>query len=212
MPEVGAAIAAARIVPVLVLDNARQAAAVADALVAGGLPIAEVTFRTDAAREAIGVMAGRGNILVGAGTVLEPQQVDLAVEAGARFIVSPGTSRAVIQRCADHGVLALPGAVTASEVQAAREMGLRSVKFFPADTAGGTAAIRALAAPFRDMTFIPTGGIGPTNLVDYLDIPAVSAVGGSWMVPRQAIGAGQFATVTELAAQAVALAHEGESR
>src|SRR3712207_480513 len=152
------ALRSAGLVPVVVLDDARDADPLADALVAGGLPVAEVTFRTPAAEEAIRVMSDRGDVLVGAGTVLTPAQVDRAVAAGAGYVVSPGLSRAVVERCAEHGVLALPGAVTATEVQAALEPGLTAVKFFPAGTSGGAPAIRALAAPFGGRRFVPPGG------------------------------------------------------
>ena len=199
------ALCAARLVPVVVLDSAAGADPLAAALVAGGLPVAEVTFRTAAAEESIRVMAARGDILVGAGTVLTAAQVDTAVAAGASYIVSPGLSRAVVERCQEHGVLALPGAVTATEVQAALEMGLTTVKFFPAGTSGGAPAIAALAAPFGGLRFVPTGGIGPKNLHEYLAIPAVAAVGGSWMVPRAMVTAGDFAGITRLTAEAVAL-------
>jgi len=201
------ALSEARIVPVVVLDEAADADPLAAALVAGGLPVAEVTFRTAAAEDSIRAMSARGDMLVGAGTVLTPAQVDLAVAAGASYIVSPGLSRAVVERCQEHGVLALPGAVTATEVQAALELGLTTVKFFPAGTSGGTPAIAALAAPFGGVSFVPTGGVGPKNLHEYLAIPAVAAVGGSWMVPRERVKAGDFSGITELTAQAVALLH-----
>jgi 2-dehydro-3-deoxyphosphogluconate aldolase/(4S)-4-hydroxy-2-oxoglutarate aldolase len=197
----------ARLVPVVVLDDAADADALAGALVAGGLPVAEVTFRTAAAQDCIRVMAARGDILVGAGTVLTVAQVDQAVAAGARFVVSPGLSRAVVERCGEHGVLALPGAVTATEVQAALELGVSTVKFFPAGTSGGPAAIKALAAPFGAVSFVPTGGVGPGNLAEYLAIPAVAAVGGSWMVPRDRVNAGDFAGIQQRTAGAVALAN-----
>ena len=203
-----AALKEARLVPVVVLDDAKDADGLAGALVAGGLPVAEVTFRTAAAADSIRTMAARGDILLGAGTVLTPAQVDEAVAAGANYIVSPGLSRAVVERCAEHGVLALPGAVTATEIQGALELGLSTVKFFPAGIAGGAAAISALAAPFGGVSFVPTGGVGPKNLHEYLAIPAVAAVGVSWMVPRDKVKAGDFATITELTAQAVALAKE----
>ena len=150
-------------------------------------------------------MADRGDILVGAGTVLTVEQVDQAVHAGAAYVVSPGLSRAVVERCQEHGVLALPGAVTATEIQAALELGLTTVKFFPAGTSGGAAAIKALAAPFGGVRFVPTGGVGPGNLQDYLDIDAVAAVGGSWMVPRDRVRAGDFDGVRTLTAEAVDL-------
>jgi 2-dehydro-3-deoxyphosphogluconate aldolase/(4S)-4-hydroxy-2-oxoglutarate aldolase len=199
------ALHAARIVPVVVLDDARDADALGAALVAGGLPVAEVTFRTAAAGDSIRALADRGDILVGAGTVLTAEQVDQAVAAGASYIVSPGLSRAVVERCREHGVFALPGAVTATEIQAALELGLTTVKFFPAGTSGGAPAIAAMAAPFGAVSFVPTGGIGPKNLQDYLSLPSVVAVGGSWMVPRDRVKAGDFEGIERLVADAVAL-------
>ena len=199
-------VTAARLVPVVVLDDAAAAGPLADALVAGGLPVAEVTFRTPAAADAVRAMADHGGVLVGAGTVLTPAQVDRAVAAGAAFVVSPGLDRAVVERCREHGVAVLPGAVTATEVQAALALGLSTVKFFPAATSGGPAAVRALSAPFADVRFVPTGGIGPDDLGRWLEVPSVLAVGGSWMVPRERIAAGDFDAVRELTARAVALA------
>jgi 2-dehydro-3-deoxyphosphogluconate aldolase/(4S)-4-hydroxy-2-oxoglutarate aldolase len=196
---------AARLVPVVVLDDAKDADPLAAALVAGGLPVAEVTFRTAAAQDSIRAMADRGDIVLGAGTVLTPAQVDQAVAAGASYVVSPGLSRAVVERCQEHGVLALPGAVTATEIQAALELGLTTVKFFPAGTSGGAPAIAALAAPFGGVSFVPTGGVGPKNLHEYLAIPSVAAVGGSWMVPRDRVKAGDFEGIRTLTAEAVAL-------
>lgn len=200
-----------RLLPVIVLEDAGDAAPLASALVAGGLPVAEVTFRTPAAADAIRAMVDAGltapdgtDLLVGAGTVVTPAQVDAAVAAGARFVVSPGLSRAVVERCAEHSVLVLPGTATASEIQAALAMGLRAVKFFPAATSGGAAAIRALAAPFPQMRFVPTGGITAADVGEYLALPAVLAAGGSWMVPASAVAAGNFAEVERLTAAAVA--------
>jgi 2-dehydro-3-deoxyphosphogluconate aldolase/(4S)-4-hydroxy-2-oxoglutarate aldolase len=203
--DVLSALRAARLVPVVVLDDAADAEGLAGALVAGGLPVAEVTFRTGAAADAIRRMSDRGDMLVGAGTVLSPAQVDEAVAAGASYVVSPGLSRAVVERCQEHGVLALPGTVTATEVQAALELGLTTVKFFPAGTSGGAPAIAALSAPFAGVSFVPTGGVGPKNVRDYLDLRAVAAVGGSWMVPRDRVAAGDFAGIRTLTAEAVAL-------
>ncbi len=209
MSQIPSQLFAARLVPVLVIDDAKDAYPVASALVAGGLPVAEVTFRTSAALEAIRLIAKRGDLLVGAGTVTTPEQVVAAVEAGAQFIVSPGLSRLVVERAQALGVFVLPGAITASEIMAAMELGLSAVKFFPAGTSGGAAAIKALAAPFAGMKFVPTGGVGPENLHDYLKLPCVGAVGGSWMVPRDAIQNGDFAKITSLCADAVALAKSG---
>lgn len=199
---------AVRLVPVVVLDDAADAGPLGAALVAGGLPVAEVTFRTSAAADAIRTLADRGDMLVGAGTVLTADQVDLAVAAGASYVVSPGLSRAVVERCGEHGVLALPGAVTATEIQAALELGLTIVKFFPAGTSGGPAGIAALSVPFPGLRFVPTGGVGPKNLADYLGLAAVLAVGGSWMVPRDRIASGDFEGVRELTAQAVDLVRQ----
>jgi 2-dehydro-3-deoxyphosphogluconate aldolase/(4S)-4-hydroxy-2-oxoglutarate aldolase len=198
-------LAAHRLVPVVVIDDASHADALAQALVDGGLPVAEVTFRTAAAQDSIRAMADRGDIVLGAGTVLTVEQVDQAVAAGASYVVSPGLSRAVVERCQEHGVLALPGTVTATEIQAALELGLTTVKFFPAGTSGGAPAIAALAAPFGGLSFVPTGGIGPKNLHEYLAIPSVAAVGGSWMVPRDRVKAGDFDGIRTLTAEAVAL-------
>lgn len=209
MSDTLSTLCASRLVPVVVLDDAADAQPLAAALVAGNLPVAEVTFRTAAAADAIRVMADRGDMLVGAGTVLTSQQVDQAVDAGASYIVSPGLSRAVVERCQEHGVLVLPGAVTATEIQAALELGLTTVKFFPAGTSGGAAAISALTEPFAGVRFVPTGGVGPKNLHEYLAIPAVAAVGGSWMVSKDLVRAGDFAQITRIAAEGVALARQG---
>jgi len=206
MMDVLSVLSATRLVPVVVLDDAGDADGLAGALVAGGLPVAEVTFRTAAAADSIRAMSARGDILVGAGTVLTVAQVDLAVAAGARFVVSPGLSRTVVERAQELGVLALPGAVTATEVQGALELGVSLVKFFPAGICGGAAAITALAGPFGGVRFVPTGGIGPKNLAEYLAVPAVAAVGGSWMVPCDLIKAGDFAGIQRLTTEAVALA------
>lgn len=195
-----------RVIPVVVLHDATHAARLAEAMVAGDLPVAEVTFRTDAAEASIRSMAAVGELLVGAGTVVSVDQVDRAVDAGARFIVSPGTSLSVVRRCRELGVPVIPGAVTATEVMALLDEGISTIKFFPAGTAGGPKAISAISAPFGGVSFVPTGGVGPANLHEYLDLPAVVAVGGSWMVPTDAIAAGDFATVTRLCAEAVALA------
>lgn len=198
----------ARLVPVVVIDDAADAPALGEALVAGGLPTAEITFRTPAAIDAIAALSDRDDLIVGAGTVLTPAQVDAAVKAGAKYVVSPGLSRAVVERCQEHGVLALPGAVTATEVQAALELGLNAVKFFPAATSGGAPAIKALAAPFPDLSFVPTGGISAANLDQYLTVPAIKAVGGSWMVPRPLIQARDTAGITQLVREAVQLVRQ----
>ena len=174
------------IVPVVVLDDESRAADLGRILVDGGLPIAEVTLRTPGALAAIATMARNADLLVGAGTVLTPEQATAAAEAGARFVVCPGLSRAVVERCRALGLPVLPGVATATEVLAARDLGVEAVKFFPAETSGGAPAVAALAAVFGDMRFVPTGGITAAKAGDYLALPSVLAIGGSWMVPRSA--------------------------
>ena len=196
----------ARIVPVIVLHDAKDAEPLGRALIAGGLPVAEVTFRTAAAVESIRAMSAIEGLIVGAGTVLTPAQVEQAVEAGASFIVSPGLRRDVVFAAQAAGIPVLPGAVTPSEIMAAQELGLDTVKFFPANVYGGAAAIKALSAPFGSMRFVPTGGVSVSNLFDYLSLGCVPAVGGSWMVPVDAIREGAFAHVSELCVAAVAAA------
>ena len=195
-----------RVVPVVVLNDANRAAGLGEALVAGGLPIAEVTFRTPVAAEAIRIMSENESLLVGAGTVITAAQVDQAVAAGAKFIVSPGISRSVAERALEHGVTVLPGTVTPSDVMAALELGLETCKFFPAKVFGGIGALKALGAPFPQVGFVPTGGVQADNLADYLALPNVVAVGGSWMVPAKAVDVGDFALVRKRCEQAAALA------
>ena len=163
-------------------STARRRSPVAEALAAGGLPVAEVTFRTAVAGAAIGRIAAETDVLVGAGTVVRPEQVDEAVEAGARFIVTPGLSLRVIERCRELDVLVIPGVATATEVIAALDQGLDLLKLFPAEAAGGVALLRALRGPFPHARFVPTGGISAANAASYLALPSVAAVGGSWMV------------------------------
>lgn len=203
---VSSAIGASRILPVVVLDDARDAAPLAAALVAGGLHSAEVTFRTGAAADAIRAMSEHPELLVGAGTVLTPAQVDRAVEAGARFVVSPGFGPAVVRHCQQLGVPVFPGAATATEIQMALDAGLDTVKFFPAEQLGGIRMIKALAAPFRSLRFVPTGGVNASNLAGYLAHPAVLAVGGTWMVAPELLSAGRWDEVTARTAAAVAAA------
>ncbi|HEX2857385.1 MAG TPA: bifunctional 4-hydroxy-2-oxoglutarate aldolase/2-dehydro-3-deoxy-phosphogluconate aldolase [Propionibacteriaceae bacterium] len=195
-----------RIVPVVVCSDAAQADALGEALVRGGLPIAEVTFRTAAAADTIRALARRDDLLVGAGTVVTTAQVDRAADAGARFIVSPGLDADVVRRAQERDLDVLPGCVTPSEIMAARKLGIDTVKFFPAGSYGGAKAIAALSAPFGDVQFIPTGGVSLANLADYLGQPCIPAVGGSWMVPAKAVDAGDTDTVAKLCAEAVAAA------
>jgi 2-dehydro-3-deoxyphosphogluconate aldolase/(4S)-4-hydroxy-2-oxoglutarate aldolase len=186
------------VIPVVVIDDPGRAADLAAALVDGDLPIAEVTLRTPGALASIATMARHPDLLVGAGTVLTPQQATAAAGAGARFAVCPGLSRPVVDRCRALGLPVLPGVATATEVLAALDDGLDAVKFFPAETSGGAPAVAALAAVFGGMRFVPTGGITAVNAVDYLRLPSVLAVGGSWMVPRALLRDGDFDQVREL--------------
>jgi 2-dehydro-3-deoxyphosphogluconate aldolase/(4S)-4-hydroxy-2-oxoglutarate aldolase len=190
-----------RIVPVVVLDDPGIANDLADALVAGGIPCAEITFRTPAGLEALKELRGRTDLLLGAGTVLSATDVDLAADAGARFIVSPGFGADVVARCRERGVTAISGVATASELQAAVGAGLRHVKFFPAEQAGGLPMLSALSGPFPEVRFMPSGGLRPDNMNTYLDHPAVFAAGGSWMVPRAEIVAGNFQEIARLCAE-----------
>ena len=195
-----------RIVPVVVCSDAARADALGEALVRGGLPIAEVTFRTAAAADTIRTLARRDDLLVGAGTVVSTDQVDQAADAGARFVVSPGLDADVVRRARERGLDVLPGCVTPSEIMAARRLGIDTVKFFPAGSYGGASAIAALSAPFGEMSFVPTGGVSLGNLADYLGQACIPAVGGSWMVPAKAVDAGDTDTIARLCAEAVAAA------
>jgi len=203
-----------RIVPVVVLNDAANASGLGDALVAGGLPVAEVTFRTAAAADSIKILAKRDDLIVGAGTVRTVAQVDQAVDAGATFIVSPGLRADIVTRAQELGVPVLPGAVTPSEILLAEQLGLKTVKFFPANVYGGAAAIKGLSAPFGDISFVPTGGVSTSNLGEYLALKCIPAVGGSWMVPAKVVDAGEFDKIEGLVREAVALVAEltGESK
>ena len=192
------------IVPVIVLEDPDLARPLGRALAAGGLPCAEVTFRTARAAEALKLMAQNPDLLVGAGTVLTVEQVDAAVTAGARYIVTPGYSSEVVRACQDRGMPVIPGIATPTEAQMALRDGITLVKFFPAEAIGGTRALAAMAAPFPMLRFIPTGGVSPGNLADYLALPPVSAVGGSWMASRSLVTGRQWKDVSRLAADAVA--------
>lgn len=195
----------APVVPVLVVDDVAHAAPLARALVAGGLPALEVTLRTPAALEVIRAMADVEGGVVGAGTLLTPADVKAAKAAGAQFGVSPGATPRLIAACEDEGLPLLAGAVTASEVMALMEAGYSVGKFFPAETSGGAAALKALGAPLPQMAFCPTGGIGLANARDYLSLPNVMCVGGSWVAPKAMVQAGDWGGITRLAAEAAAL-------
>ncbi|MFE2424128.1 bifunctional 4-hydroxy-2-oxoglutarate aldolase/2-dehydro-3-deoxy-phosphogluconate aldolase [Streptomyces hokutonensis] len=196
-------LAEARLVPVLTVPNPATAAPLARALAAGGARCAEVTFRTPDAEQVVKAMAAQGDLVVGAGTVLTAEQAERAVAAGARFVVSPGVDHEVISRCRELGVPVLPGVATATEVMSALRAGLDTVKLFPAEPLGGTAMLRALAAPFPGTRFVPTGGIDAAALRGYLAEPAVLAVGGSWMATPALLANGDYAEIRRLTAEAV---------
>lgn len=194
------------ILPVIALDDPAQAVPLAKALASGGIPAAEVTFRTAAGEEAIRRIAQEcPEVLVGAGTVLTTEQVDQAVSAGAKFVVSPGTNRKVVYRCQEAGVQSIPGVVTPTEIETALELGLNVLKFFPAEPSGGLAMIKALSAPYTQVKFIPTGGISAANAGEYLKYSKVLACGGSWMVKKELVNAGKFDEIQALAAEAAAI-------
>jgi 2-dehydro-3-deoxyphosphogluconate aldolase/(4S)-4-hydroxy-2-oxoglutarate aldolase len=194
-----------RLVPMVVMDSAAHAGGFGDALVAGGLPVAEVTFRTEAAEASIRALAKRGDLLVGAGTVLTKEQADRAIGAGAAFLVAPGTSPAVIDHCLLRSVPIVPGVATPTDIELAMSFGLDTVKFFPAENLGGTSTLKALSGPYADMMFLPTGGITPEKLPEYLKLPFVLACGGSWLAPRDALAKGDFNTIRQRIEQATTL-------
>lgn len=197
------------VVPVVVLDNAEDAIPVAEALREGGLSIIEVTLRTAAAPDAIRLIADEvSDVIIGAGTVLNAEQVGIAADAGARFIVSPGLHESVVAESKSLKLPLYPGVATATEAQAAWNMGLKALKFFPAGQAGGVPMLAALSSVFRDVRFMPTGGVSLANLAEYLGLPSVIACGGSWLTPAKAIEAKDFATITRLAEEACALVDE----
>ena len=196
----------APVVPVVVLDDVADAVPLARALVAGGLPAIEVTLRTPAALDAIRAIAGAvPDAVVGAGTVITPAQVTEAVAAGARFLVSPGWTDVLLEAMRASGVPYLPGVSTTSEVVALLERGVREMKFFPAEAAGGTAYLKSLAGPLPQARFCPTGGIGAANAPAYLELPNVGCVGGTWMIPADAVAAGDWGRIEGLAREAARL-------
>lgn len=201
------------IVPVVVLDDVKDAKSLAQALCEGGLPCAEVTFRTPAAEESIRIMSEDfPQMLVGAGTVLTTEQVDRAVAAGAKFIVSPGLNPRIVKYCVEKGIPITPGCSSASDIEVALENGLEVVKFFPAEPAGGLNMIKALAAPYVGVKFMPTGGINATNVREYLAYDRILACGGSWMVKNDLIKAGDYAKITELVKEAVEIVKESRGK
>jgi 2-dehydro-3-deoxyphosphogluconate aldolase/(4S)-4-hydroxy-2-oxoglutarate aldolase len=192
-----------RLVPVAIVEDLAHAEPLAQALVAGGLPCVEVTMRTPAAERVLARMAEDPHLLVGAGTVVRPEQVERVVAAGARFVVTPGFSASVVAACRDVGVPVIPGVATATEVVMGLDAGLDVLKFFPAEASGGLDVLAALSAPFAGTRFIPTGGISLHNAGSYLGHPAVLAVGGSWMVAPALLSAGDFAGIEQRTREAV---------
>ncbi|MDR0550636.1 MAG: bifunctional 4-hydroxy-2-oxoglutarate aldolase/2-dehydro-3-deoxy-phosphogluconate aldolase [Spirochaetaceae bacterium] len=192
------------IVPVIKIDDAANAVPLARALLEGGIPCAEITFRTEAGAAAIKNIAREvPQVIVGAGTVLTTEQVDKAIDAGAQFIVSPGFNPRVVKHCLDKKIPVTPGCTNPSDMEAALEMGLTAVKFFPAEQSGGLPYLKAVSAPFSMLKFMPTGGINAANLAAYLAFDKIIACGGSWMVPPEALNAGDFAKITALCREAV---------
>ncbi len=194
------------VVPVVVLNDTKDAAPLAKALVEGGLPCAEVTFRTEAAEESIRIMSTEfPEMFVGAGTILTIGQVDRAVAAGAKFIVSPGFDPEIVDYCLGKNIPIYPGCITPSEVAQAVKRGLKIVKFFPAEQFGGVSTLKALAAPYTTLKFMPTGGVSASNLADYLSFNKVIACGGSWMVKGELVKEGKFDEIVKLTKDAVEL-------
>lgn len=197
------------VIPVVVLNDAKDAAPLAKALCEGGLPCAEVTFRTDAAEESIRIMTTEfPEMFVGAGAVLTIEQVDRAVAAGAKFIVSPGFDPEIVDYCLEKEIPVFPGCITPSEVSQAVKRGLKVIKFFPAEQFGGVATIKALAAPFTGVKFMPTGGVNAKNLESYLSCEKIIACGGSWMVKGDLVKAGKFDEIKALVKEAVQLVED----
>ena len=202
-------IAALRLVPVVKIENSKDAVSLGKALIDGQLPLAEVTFRTAAAEAAIRAMTEElPELLVGAGTVLSVQQVKSAVDAGARFIVAPGFNPTVVDYCLENNICVVPGVNNPSQIERALERQLKVVKFFPAEASGGLPFLKAVAGPYGDILFMPTGGINQQNLMDYLSFPRVIACGGSWMVEAGLISGGNFAEITRRSQEAVAVITE----
>ena len=191
------------VVPVVVLDRAEDAVPTAKAMAAGGVDTMEITFRTACAPEAIKAVAENcPEVLVGAGTIVKLEQCKLAIEMGAKFIVSPGFSEEIVSYCVEHNVPVAPGCVTPTEIMGAMKYGLKMVKFFPANVYGGLNAMKNLSAPFVGLKFLPTGGVNTANIKEYIDAPFIHAVGGSWVCPKADIAAGNFEKITNLCLEA----------
>jgi 2-dehydro-3-deoxyphosphogluconate aldolase/(4S)-4-hydroxy-2-oxoglutarate aldolase len=199
-------VARLRIVPIFSIDDASGATPLGDALAAGGLPLVEITFRTDAAELSIRTLARRGDLLVGAGTVLNPDTAKRAVDAGARFLVTPGFNPKTVRWALDNKVAIVPGTSTPTDLEMAVDHGVNVVKFFPAEALGGVKTLKVLAGPFGMMRFVPTGGIGAEQVESYLAFSKVAAVGGSWMATKELLAAKRFDEITRLTKEAVSRA------
>ena len=194
-----------RIMPIVAIQDAKDSMQLADTLIEGGLPCAEITFRTAAAIHAMRIMAQRGDILVGAGTVLKVDQVKAAVDAGAQFMVSPGFNPKVAGYCVENNIIITPGISTPSDIEAALDFGLEVLKFFPAEAFGGLKTLKAMSGPYATVKFIPTGGISPKNLLDYLQFSKVLACGGTWVAKSALISEGKFDQILRNTKEAVSL-------
>ena len=196
------------VVPVVAIQKAEDAMQLADALMEGGLPCAEITFRTAAALDAMRIMARREDILVGAGTVLKVDQVKAAVDVGARFMVSPGFNPKVVGYCVENNITITPGVCTPSDIEAALDFGLEVLKFFPAAAFGGLKTLKAMSGPYTTVKFVPTGGISPDNLLEYLQFPKVLACGGTWVAKSSLISEGKFDAIVQNAREAVEIVNK----
>ena len=194
-----------RVVPVVAIQSAEDSMALADALIEGGLPCAEITFRTAAAVDAMRIMARRGDVLVGAGTVLKVDQVKAAVDVGARFMVAPGFNPKVVEYCVENHITITPGICTPSDIEAALDFGLEVLKFFPAEAFGGLKTLKAMSGPYSSVRFVPTGGINPDNLLEYLQSPKVLACGGTWIAKSALISEGKFDEIINNTREAVGI-------
>ena len=212
MSQINKLLETSPVVPLVQADDPRIAVETSRALAAGGLTVVEVVFRTDRALECLQAVADEvPEMIAGAGTVLSAKQAEAALANGAKFIVSPGLDDGVVAVAKEHSVPVYPGIMTPSELQHAFNLGLDTVKFFPASIAGGIPALKALSSVFRTMRFMPTGGVSPGNLADFLAVPAVLACGGSWLTPKDAIDAGNYQAITDLAAAALEIAKKARS-
>jgi len=205
MQSVFSQLAYRRLVPVVAIDDASTARPLVDALIAGGLPVIEITFRTAAAAEAIKSVSGVSGMLVGAGTVLNKETASRAIDAGAKFVVSPGVNREVIEYCQKREIEVIPGVVTPTEIMAALSMGVEVLKFFPAEAYGGLKTLKAISPVFPHVKFMPTGGITQENVVAYLDFKPVVACGGSWMVTRENLAQGRYDQIARVTRESVDL-------